>query len=316
MEPFSHRPGVRMVLPGSVLEVEIYPTRLIWRDRSTSVESEIERVEIPVSGLVDQFTAQLDLERGKIWVWGNGECGYFRYAIIATGAKSYRIEKGGDGSSSILSEERLSLGCHRQLDWDLVMRRLDLAEILPIWLRLGQVVPTDGRSIGPSLLSAAAGQRDLAPWLTLLKSSFTGILAPCLQEANVWGAGLSPLGADWSGGSLPLLSQGAELIRALFIQEGGGELALLPLLPIAFHCGRYLRAKTSFGSIDFEWSKKRLRRVILRAQTSGELLLRLQPDLSAFRLRSHPNDPGKLHPVERPVTLAVEQQLYLDRFST
>lgn len=315
MEPFSHRPGVRMVLPGSVFEVELYPTHLVVRDLSTAAEREIDRIEIPVSGVVDEFTAQLDLERGRIHVWGRGKGGYFRYGIVATGeGVGYRMEMARGLEN--LPSERLSLGCHRQLDWELVMRRLDMAEILPIWLRLGQMVPDRGDPIGPSLLMAAVGQCELAPFADLVKSGFTGILAPRLKEANYWGADLSPLGEGWTGGPLPLLTRGAALIRALFIQERVGELALLPLLPVPLHCGRYLRAETSFGSIDFEWSKKRLRRAIVRPHSNGEICLRLQRDLSAFRLRRLPNDPGELHPVERPVTLILGQQLYLDRFST
>lgn len=310
IEPFSHRPGVEMVLPGSTLAFAIYPALLICQDLEG--EREVERVEIPVGGMVDQFTAQLDLERGAIRVWGKGAGGYFRYRIVAAG-KSYRIqvERGAlhlpsqadDEIQTFDCKERLSLGCHKQLDWDLVTRRLDMAEIFPVWLRLGQMVPP-ARAEGGSLCG-------LDSYIALFKRAFSGILTPRLSDESHWGGAE----LEWSGSRLSLLTEGAAQIRALFMQEVESELALLPQLPIPLHCGRFLKVRTSFGSIDFEWSKKRLRRAIIKSDSDGEVVLRLQRDLHHFRLRTAPNCEGELHPTVRPVTLKRGQLIYLDRFS-
>ncbi|QLH35365.1 MAG: hypothetical protein HWD61_03745 [Parachlamydiaceae bacterium] len=103
--------------------------------------------------------------KNKIQIWGKSSQGYFRYNIrsaenpweisieIEKGLtdwkpaplpsfSSFKIHSFASPSSSCFFNwiDRLSLGNHKSQDWDMVKRRGDLTEILPVWLRLGQIV--------------------------------------------------------------------------------------------------------------------------------------------------------------------------------
>src|SRR5262249_35752829 len=116
-----------------------------------------------------KFTIIQDLERCEVRVFGMSPLGFFRYRLTALSENrgllikvektpSQRVPMSGKGEWLLDGEviapqridsiqtfsppelERLSLGNHRAQDLDLIRRRKDLSEILPIWHRLGQMV--------------------------------------------------------------------------------------------------------------------------------------------------------------------------------
>lgn len=318
IEPFSHRSGVRLLLPGSHLEAQIYPTKGVigecdWR--------------LPIEGPVADFTVQLDLEGGSIRVWGITKSGPFRYRFRAGGEDPTQfrmvVEKGElpvpDGSPIPLfvppkRMERLSLGSHKSQEWEAAVCRGDMAELFPAWLRLGQLLPPCESGPFPgSLLEECREGRELAPFIHLFQAGFSDLLLPRLVDADWRGFSLSPLGEGYRGGALPLLSEGAKIIRSLFIDERGVELALLPRLPFPLHAGRFLDVQWRLGRLDMEWSRRRLRRLILRAEEAGEFCLK-SPDWGRCRLSSPSDLRGRLLLSGDPVTLAKGEILYLDRF--
>jgi len=270
IEPFSHTPGVCMLLPGSGLEVQIFPAKF----RVGSFEW-----DLPIEGPVEGFTAQLDLERPSVRVWGRAKSGYFRYRLIASlDGFCMQVERGElptphSGSHKLFEPprlERLSLGVHKQPDWDLVTRRCDIAEIFPVWLRLGQLTPQGQDGPFPdSLLDSA---RDESSFIDLFRAGFSGLMMPRLADESHLGLPLAPLGS-FEGSALPLLTRGAARIRRLFVDEEEGVLHLLPHLPQRLHCGRLLDAPWQLGRFDMEWSRRRLRRLILRTEKAGEFRL-------------------------------------------
>jgi hypothetical protein len=116
-------------------------------------------------------------------------------------------------------------------------------------------------------------------------------------------------GGDFKGSPLVLLTEGYSLIRSLFFEERAESLAFLPELPPQFHAGRLLNLQTSKGDrIDFEWSKKVLRRVVIRPGSSRELFLDLQKPLKSLRC----NQARQAH--DAPLRLEVGKTVSLDRF--
>ncbi len=100
------------------------------------------------------------------------------------------------------------------------------------------------------------------------------------------------------------------MIRELFFKQTERRLAFLPNLPIPFDSGRILGLQAlGIGEIDFEWSKKLLRRVIIRAATSGEVLFELQNEIKSFRVAKK----RKLKSNE-PLLLEAGKTYHLDRF--
>jgi hypothetical protein len=68
------------------------------------------------------------------------------------------------------------------------------------------------------------------------------------------------------------------------------------------------------GEIDLEWSKKQVRQVILRATTSGEVILDLPTEIAHFRLRTNRREKGKKRGAKEPLLLVAGSTYFLDRF--
>jgi hypothetical protein len=100
------------------------------------------------------------------------------------------------------------------------------------------------------------------------------------------------------------------MIRSLFFIQNERRVQFLPHLPISFHAGRFLGLQCpGIGRVDFEWSKKLLKRVLICANTSGEVLLELQKEIETFRV----NKKKKIKRGE-PLLLEAGKTYHLDRF--
>jgi hypothetical protein len=314
LHPFSHQSGTFCLIPYTTWEVQVFPTRLYFRDLITKKEFE---KHLPIKGPIHNFTIELDLEQGCVRVFGKTSEGYMEYAIAKNRLK---FKKGHEELLPIEvhaladSKERLSLGMHRSQDWDAVKRRLDLREIFPVWLRLAALVP-EGEAeaippIGtPALLlrcKAAIERGDkvqIVPLFTqLFQAAFQGIFAPRLLDEHF--LGIAPEGRP-ACSPLILLHEGARLIRSLFIQ---GE-AILPLLPPEFHSGRYLMEEMAL-----EWSKKTIKKIILKSKADRQVQLRLQRQIHSFRLRTSLRGKDKKIIENKPFCLMGGASVYLDRF--
>lgn len=181
LHPYSHRPGIFVLLPGSSLRLQIFPAMIKVDDLKGPSPVSVAALSFDIQGPLDDFTVVQDLEKGHIRVWGRAENGYFRYRIRALSGNqgiSISIEKtpqqgimcgcqglwqleGGtparqddllaiapqmvgshiDALHQMPMIDRLSLGNHKAQDWELVCRRENFAEIFPLWQRLGQLIP-------------------------------------------------------------------------------------------------------------------------------------------------------------------------------
>jgi hypothetical protein len=334
LHPYSHRPGVRCLIPGSTLCIKVFPARLEVVDLLDPAKSCVVTLR-GISGPVQDFTVMQDLEHSLIKVWGQSTNGYFRYLIVSSGIVVEKEPKGGlqmhcEGSLPLFSisktdlqkhsvpeTERLSLGCHKAQDWELICRRLNLIEIVPHWLRLGQMTPaTSEKNTHPSLLQCAAeaiegpSEKIVSAWRNLFQAGFEGILVPRAVDTDYHGFDVPPMA---SGHALSLLTQGAAFLRRLFVSEQADEVSLLPHLPPEFVCGRYLSARCQWGHLDFEWTKKLLRRAVIYPERSGTLQLQLQKSIRSFRLRRSPKERGQRVAVGEPLHLEADKPLYIDR---
>ena len=291
-----------MPLPGSTLAVQIFPTKLKVFDLSVSEEQPIRDIDWVGLGPLEGFTAQLDLEKGRVRVWGEAQTGFFRYRLhaLSSGGILLYCEKAPDGvvlegvemapgQKMFLGEEgtvyqpshesRLSLGVTRKLDWELVSRRCDMAEILPVWLALAAQIPehsVEGGEVG-KVLNGSSPENIVPLFRDLFRVGYRSLLTP------------TQIDRDHQGYTLPTvtLKEGAKLAYSLFFRSEGSEIKILPLLPPEFHCGRLIGVKVGdWGVIDLEWSKKLVRRLIFRAAKSGEVSFRFQPSIRHCRLQS------------------------------
>jgi hypothetical protein len=307
---------------------------------------------LDVCGPVKDFTVQQMLEEGSVKVFGFAKQGYFRYSLkqqdeglclffeklpeegitIHFSGLSEKIEsarkiilhpkKENDFSISL---ERLSLGNNKSQDWSSIRKRCDLTEIFPIWLRLGQILPSmNGSYEVQGVFALLENCKSAIDHLRkdLIKQSFTDLylagfhsmMCPRLFDDEYQGiAPVSSAALPFS--ALHLLSQGSKMIRSLFFQENVDVYHLLPCLPAEFHSGRLIGIKTSSGDrIDFEWSKKMLKKVVITVARDKHLHLSLQKDIRAFRLKKSLSERGAAISVGSAITCKAGDVIYLDKF--
>ncbi len=313
LRPFSHLPGAACVIPWSSYKVQAFPALLIFENLNT-----FEKHEYPLDwkGPVKEFTLELDLEKAVVWVYGKTLEGHRRICI--------EMQEGGIAIDKKLvvsgtqlmphSLERLSLGISKKLDWELLSRRQEMAEIFPIWFRLGQMVPKSGTAkVGTASLLQECEKLDVtSTYLKLFLTGFEGILTPRLADTAHQGIVSE---GKFSESPLILLTEGAKYIRALFFKERDQSWDFLPCLSPEFHAGRFLQLTTKAGDkIDFEWSKKLLQKVVIHSESDREILICLPKLLISCRLRTSLKEKGSRHSMEKPFILAPSQKLFLDRF--
>jgi hypothetical protein len=360
LHPYSHLPGAYFVLPGSSLRLQIFPSLIRVDDLSGSVPKQLCVVSLNAKGPVVDFTAQQDLERGEIVVWGKSKVGYFRYKIRSNGngfiiamqkAPNDGIVLASEGEWSIHSDvlakagtshlvgaksaiavesfavpsdiERLTLGNSKAQDWSLMRRRVSLDEILPLWHRLGQMVPKlhAERASGTAELldkcreAIAGGYPDkiLAPFEALFLAGFDTGLSPRLQDTEH--QGIVPQTKSIVGSPLQLLTDGAAIIRSLFIQADAKGVRILPALPPEFHCGRFLGLKCpGYGKFDIEWTKKAIRRVVFSATETRQVVFTFSQDITGCRLRTSYKDPGVKCASGVPIAITAGTVYWFDNF--
>ncbi len=329
LRPFSHRPGVRCIIPGTNLSLQAFPLRIVLFD---SCGTEADALVIEGTGPVNGFTLMQDLEKGSVIILGHASEGYYRisFAQDISGELTYRVEK-SPSDSFIRQEqqllvhstptfpryppERLSLGSHKKLDWDLVTRRYDLCEIIPCWLRLATMTPSEQDTSFLLLqhcsdLIANKDREALeVAFSSLALRLFDDILLPQKRDDRHQGLFSETLDDPYSA-----LSATATLIRSLFLTVEDNTIAILPALPVAFHCGRYINIPCGeFGTIDIEWSKKLIRRMTFSSTCYGELIFTFQRSLRSFRLRTN-MQPATSITCNTPITVASGTLYHFDNF--
>lgn len=313
LKPFQHTAGTTMPLPRSTFFVVVFPASISILQFEEGCAREVADISLNFKGPIKDFTAQLDLERGCIHVWGHSVRGYFRYHLSFIPEKNkigVWLEKKPETcenpflSHALFSEilslpitqpiERLSLGNHKAQDWNLVKQRQNLREILPALFLLGQHIPSSNLELPcggtsdfllriDSLIQEKNRREICSGLLNFFNCAFSGILVPRLTDEDHLGFDLSP--SNFKSSPFAILIQGVRLIRDLFLRQEGKEITLLPLLAPEFHCGRAKGFKLpGVGVIDIEWTKNLVRRAIIYADQPCELVLHFQKEIKECRL--------------------------------
>lgn len=229
--------------------------------------------------------------------------------------------------SSFTSTERLSLGSHKLQDWELVNRRLSFIEIFPIWHRLGQMVtkPLSDKLAGTSFLLkdcndailANAPDKILPHFKNIYLAGFDGVLSPRLSDTDHNGIRYPETDPSNVNEASPLsiLTEGARLIRSLFLQEIGNEVHVLPAIPPEFHCGRFLDVSCGKqGSLSIEWTKKSLRCMTFKAKEDQQIAFSFSNDEKKCRLKTSNKDKGIVYIPGNKLDVLAGQDYWFDNF--
>lgn len=358
LKPYSHIPGASTVLPGSSYQIEAFPACLRIYDLTQSFPKLLVELLFDLQGPFKDFTLQNDLEKGEIRVWGELSTGLIRYTIRAsTKDRGVRIlfEKTPENGIKIrfnetekllhakeslylLSEsiaeaelfspntlERLSLGNNKAQDWELINRRLDLTEILPIWHRLGLLVnsktlneETEGTLM--LLKTCRAGLELNQPeklaqlWTNLYQASMYQLLVPRLLDDQFQGFLDKHHIENQAVSPLILLNQAAAVIRKFFVRFDHSNIHLLPALPPEFHCGRLMDVQIKQGKLTMEWSKKMMRRLEIVMQEDAEIIFHFR-HATQCRIRRNMNEKGKKVLSGIPIQLEKNTHYFFDNFN-
>lgn len=319
MKGFSHKPGHEVMLPGTSLAIKAFPTKIECRDlasgKKTSFAWNVQRGVHP-------FTVEQDLEKKQVLIYGEAVDGYFRLRIEAKEGSAYVVvEKGASlskGDRILLMEEileetspfleKIFLGSNKQKNMDRIRERVALSEILPYCFYLGQMTPKGEVVEGGMLNHLRKGL-----WQELYLAGFSSGFVPRLVDEEF--QGIVPQEKEEGGSSLFLLSEAAKAIRALFFQENGDKCFFLPELPAKLVSGRMVGIKTEKGHlIDIEWTKGKLRKICLEAQSADTIYPIFPKEIKECRLKRKKNEKGqKLYPGE-PLIFQAKERIWLDLF--
>jgi hypothetical protein len=295
LKPFSHTPGAACLIPGTCWEIEAFPALIRLGKKY--------ELSLYLTGPVKDFTLEQDLERNCVMVAGHAKEGFYRLKFQG---KSGGIEMAAVNApvgflingAPVRSQERLFfadevdfflpanwerlfLGVSKALDWDLVVRRFDTREILPLLFGLGQKLPL----IKPQPLQGTGKLLEEGKLDSFCRAAFGKMLVPRLIDEQHQGLVLpeTAIGGD----PCFLLQEAARRIRALFFRQEGSQVSLLPAN--TFPSGRMTGIFASgIGEIDLEWASRQLRRAILRASSSEEMTIVLRAESRSLSNREKP----------------------------
>lgn len=334
---FSHKAGHQVLVPGTLVALQVFPTELVWG----FLGGEKRSLVLYLKGPMDPFTVEQDLDARLVRIYGQSQQGYFRMSvrraesgelmlhfektpvggILTTHAKETSCFSSGDvfpldlmESKQILSQERLFLGLSKQKEWERIRDRQDLREILPLWHALGRTVPMEKeeKKFFP-VLEEAINKREKQVVYNLLISTYLAHFS----------AGFFPRKEDWEKqGIAPLidcatdlLPRGSESIRSLFFQENADVWYFLPCLLSQFASGKMTGIRTKTGcNIDFEWTKHRLRKVKVTVPQEQEIRWHFPSEVKTFRIRCSYKDRGKVLSAQSPSFIVPEGEVWLDLF--
>ncbi|MCE5294910.1 MAG: hypothetical protein LLF94_09915 [Chlamydiales bacterium] len=316
--PFSHVSGTLCLLPRSSLVVQVYVGRIIVSD---------EILDITGLGPLKQFCVVQDLEHGFIEVSGFAKAGFVRYKIVPKD-KSFAIHFSklpcpvtiGNTTYTETSmvyqkfdqpRERLFLGVDKSQDVSMIMRRMNMAEILPYIYWLSQSVTChEYQHQAPSLVNNVqqANRTSVLECFTdLITASITSLFVPQLVDSGFHGYTVPVTGLNQS--PLALLDCMRKMIRALFFTEDNGTIRILPLLPNEFPSGTITDIRTKKGhTISIEWTKHTIRRVSILAAVDDELTFEFQKEVREFRCKT-----AKLDGTSK-IKIQANQTYLLDNF--
>lgn len=333
---FSHKPGVCYMVPGTSFFVKIYPTRI----ELENLEGE-ERIIFNwmTEGPVEKFIARLDLENERIEISGKTLGGFFRFLVFVkekniilfsakTPEKGIFFETLGNVSLKeeivlvknisvcISTKEKLSFGMHKALDVSMLEERRDLKEILPLLFSLSQKVLIEGDSHRQGMakyLEFPEEKKALEKrFCDLIRGGFSSFI-PKLKDDYEGYLSYKETIED-KASPLILLKEIGKKIRSLFFCQEKNHLYVLPKLFKLFNCGRMIGIDCQgLGTMDFEWSERRIRKVIFYPKIIGEIVLHPK-ETRSFRLRYRRGDKGKRVTPGEKIIIKEKKTLFFDQF--
>ncbi len=308
LKPFSHQPGRALLIPSTTHKVVVYPTLVRFGGKE---------LKFDVEGPVKNFTVMQDLERVCITVFSD----LYRIHILP----NLEVVDAKNPKTPPYVHEVIDFGMHKKQEWEPMKKRADFQELFPIWFRLGSLLDlpqvVDQADLDQVGMYALLGDIKKAidmhrpeliipAFYKLFLAGFSDLFVPRAVDDEHQGIALGISDTN----PLYLLTEGAKLIRSLFVTAKEDELALLPNCPPQLFAGKLKNIETPFGLLNFEWSKKQLRTLSFFPNKSGRVHIRFPSGLKQFRLRHTMKEPGEIHLCSESLEINSNTDYLLDNF--
>lgn len=330
LRPFSHTAGTKCLIPGSTLILRAYPTRIEIEDWAGKPKR-LGVLSLLQTGMVRDWTVQLDVDKAIVTVFGKAKQGFFFLEFSADGslfsmtvdrAPEEGLELSWEGESlhngwcggALARKEvitngafekkkhqapTLSLGMHKKQLFPAVLERGDLREIFPLWVAMGWGL--DGSSTLPKDVELS----------DLIRVGFSDLLVPKREDDQYLGVEFPKM----AGASLDLLAVGAKQIVGMFLRENGKKISVFPEAIPEFACGRLIDLKMGKHLFELEWTKKRVRRMIIHTGATESLDLQFPKGVREYRLTlMEKGAKGEKMVPGQPIQMEEGKSYFFDRF--
>lgn len=208
--------------------------------------------------------------------------------------------------------ERLSFGCHKAQDVNLIWRRGDIREIIPIWFFISQSVFAKEIQLTPPE-DPIVLQKKL---FDVAHIGFRSVFVPEIHCKELFGFEHPLRETPTSMSQIELLRSGFSFIKKQFIKEKGSSVQILPTLAPQFHSGRLVDSLTSKGhKVSLEWTKKSMRRLQIVPACDDELTFQFPKEITSCIQKSNKRDKKERYLRNgESATLRKGEPLLLDNF--
>ena len=340
IKPYSHHKPTKCLIPRSVFSAHIVPGMLTLQNELTKRRV---LIRILVKGPIEQFTVEINPKRNQVMVSMHTDKGVARYSLYRDAndiiLKVEKAPRGGlklrfndveQGHSkreevilakdqSVMPEphrERLFLGSTKAQNIEAISWRNDMKEVLPLLFAMSQKVPqieSEKEKGGVYELLKPLGNLKKGheeAWADLFHAGFESLLAPRANDTDY--QGLTKRESEDS--ALPMLVQLKSLILSMFIEVSGSTVEVLPNLPKSFVSGKLIGIETSFGMIDLEWTKRKIRRMAIYATCEEKVTLKFPPNLISYSVSEGRGFKEVIRKASSPLRVIAKTNYYLTNF--
>lgn len=297
---FTHLPGKESVIPLSKAVAKVYPCRIEVTAELTCL------IELKVTGPIDGFSHLLNIEKGRVEVFGTAKEGYFHLFLTGKDGKIFlKLYRGNallievDGRAVTMSKgeeisllttetmamperrEKVSFGCYKK---PLLENGIALESKLYCLSQLFPKTPLE--TLEPILID---------------------LFSPKLEDPYYRGLPFQNNLSD----KFSLFSSFFQKYRASILVEISDEIHLLRgKLP---HAGRALGLICDGFMIDILWKKGKVIKMILHPTYDSKKKFIFPNNAESFRVKGHPKEKGKVFPAKELLSLEQGKALYIDR---
>ena len=299
---FTHLPGKESVIPLCEVLVRAFPTKI--------VVGEVE-IDLLVEGPVADFTHLLDMEKGRVEVFGKTGSGYYHLYLFAHEEEVLLKLHRGEGIDLLIDGKRVSLQKKEKLsllktttvEKPACLEKISFGCAKKPLLEKG----IDRRTKAFALAQMIPEQEGKELELEEIEPFLVDLFAP--KKEDVFHQGIGRLDVP----PFSLFTSLYQKMKSFLVEEQEGEILILPQgkkLPIA---GRAKNIGCHFGTFDILWKKGRAIQLVIFPQQDGEILFTFPGRFKQFRVKEKPNTKGATFSAGEKIQLKKGAPLYLDK---